>query len=84
MPPLQPSHTQVTGYAEASFSGNSEVIPGDLIAQLLDGLPTIWESRFAWPGYGREKVTNASFGDSSVILGWPPAAMTKYCLPFTL
>jgi hypothetical protein len=30
---------------------------------------------------GRVKATRASDKDSSVILGWPPAAMTTNCLP---
>ena len=30
---------------------------------------------------GRVKATRASDRDSSVILGWPPAAMTTNCLP---
>jgi len=44
----------------------------------------IRESWFAFCSYGRVKATSASFRASSVILGWPPAAMTMYCLPFTL
>jgi hypothetical protein len=54
-----------------------------MIDAVTKGSPTNREW-LAFCSYGRVKATSASFNASSVIFGWPPAAITMYCLPFTV